>query len=79
MPPPQPKSKRGQIFQNGPGATRTRDLLLRRQALYPTELRTRSEGGNSLGEVLCATKRRWKVGVGSAPGARLKLSKQGLD
>jgi hypothetical protein len=25
---------------NGPGATRTRDLLLRRQALYPTELRT---------------------------------------
>ena len=26
--------------QSGPGATRTRDLLLRRQALYPTELRT---------------------------------------
>jgi len=27
---------------HGPGATRTRDLLLRRQALYPTELRTRN-------------------------------------
>ena len=30
---------------NGPGATRTRDLLLRRQALYPTELRTLVAGG----------------------------------
>ena len=28
------------MFLNGPGAIRTRDLLLRRQALYPTELRT---------------------------------------
>ena len=31
----------GEEFRSGPGATRTRDLLLRRQALYPTELRTR--------------------------------------
>jgi hypothetical protein len=30
--------------ESGPGATRTRDLLLRRQALYPTELRTRTTG-----------------------------------
>jgi hypothetical protein len=29
--------------ESGPGATRTRDLLLRRQALYPTELRTRND------------------------------------
>ena len=34
------KSDRGKDFRSGPGATRTRDLLLRRQALYPTELRT---------------------------------------
>src|ERR687890_320846 len=27
--PPRPKSKRGRGFQSGPGATRTRDLLLR--------------------------------------------------
>ena len=33
----------GRSFQSGPGATRTRDLLLRRQALYPTELRTRKD------------------------------------
>jgi hypothetical protein len=39
--PATPKYRRGKIFQSGPGATRTRDLLLRRQALYPTELRTR--------------------------------------
>ena len=39
-----PKSQREKNFQNGPGATRTRDLLLRRQALYPTELRTLSTG-----------------------------------
>jgi hypothetical protein len=32
---------------SGPGATRTRDLLLRRQALYPTELRTRQTGCES--------------------------------
>ena len=32
--------KKGKMFRSGPGATRTRDLLLRRQALYPTELRT---------------------------------------
>jgi hypothetical protein len=38
--PATPKYRRGKIFQSGPGATRTRDLLLRRQALYPTELRT---------------------------------------
>jgi len=30
-PPPRPKSKRGQSFRSGPGATRTRDLLLGRQ------------------------------------------------
>ena len=36
-------SGRGFEFRNGPGATRTRDLLLRRQALYPTELRTRND------------------------------------
>ena len=29
------------IVQSGLGAIRTRDLLLRRQALYPTELRAR--------------------------------------
>jgi hypothetical protein len=29
-PPPRPKSKRGIMFRSGPGATRTRDLLLRR-------------------------------------------------
>jgi hypothetical protein len=40
--PATPKYRRGKIFQSGPGATRTRDLLLRRQALYPTELRTRN-------------------------------------
>ena len=40
-PPLRPKSQRGMKFQSGPGAIRTRDLLLRRQALYPTELRTR--------------------------------------
>src|SRR5918995_3608696 len=34
-------------FRNGPGAIRTRDLLLRRQALYPTELRTRDGGEKS--------------------------------
>ena len=28
--------------ESGPGATRTRDLLLRRQALYPAELRART-------------------------------------
>ena len=38
-----PKCKRGRTFRSGPGATRTRDLLLRRQALYPTELRTRND------------------------------------
>jgi hypothetical protein len=42
-PPLQPKSKRGNSFRSGPGATRTRDLLLRRQALYPAELRTRKD------------------------------------
>jgi integrase len=40
-PPQAPKYRRGTIFLSGPGAIRTRDLLLRRQALYPTELRTR--------------------------------------
>ena len=49
--PPQPKSKRGKTFQSGPGATRTRDLLLRRQALYPTELRTRGCGEGKLGVI----------------------------
>src|SRR5829696_6095236 len=34
------------MFRSGPGATRTRDLLLRRQALYPTELRTRIMRGS---------------------------------
>jgi hypothetical protein len=28
-PPPRPKSKWGKTFRSGPGATRTRDLLLR--------------------------------------------------
>src|SRR5690606_38459964 len=32
--------------RSGPGATRTRDLLLRRQALYPTELRTQLTSTN---------------------------------
>ena len=41
--PPLVKVWRGFKFQSGPGATRTRDLLLRRQALYPTELRTRKD------------------------------------
>ena len=40
-PPPAWKCQRGR-FRSGPGAIRTRDLLLRRQALYPTELRTLS-------------------------------------
>ncbi len=40
---PSPKVRRGKVFRSGPGATRTRDLLLRRQALYPTELRTRKD------------------------------------
>ena len=35
-------------FRSGPGATRTRDLLLRRQALYPTELRTLGFGSGKL-------------------------------
>ena len=34
-------SLRGFRFDYGPGGIRTHDLLLRRQALYPTELRTR--------------------------------------
>src|SRR5689334_12648862 len=34
------KSGRGFNFLYGPGGIRTHDLLLRRQALYPTELRT---------------------------------------
>jgi hypothetical protein len=38
--PPASKRERGAKLESGPGATRTRDLLLRRQALYPTELRT---------------------------------------
>src|SRR3954470_4571762 len=38
--------------KSGPGATRTRDLLLRRQALYPAELRTLISGGEI----------RWLVG-----------------
>src|SRR4051812_30236293 len=43
---PADRSRRGFDFQSsGPGATRTRDLLLRRQALYPTELRTLISGG----------------------------------
>ena len=33
-------AKWGKHFVHGPGAIRTRDLLLRRQALYPAELRT---------------------------------------
>ena len=33
------------VLPHGPGAIRTRDLLLRRQALYPAELRTRSLKG----------------------------------
>ena len=41
--PAAPKHRRGKKFRSGPGATRTRDLLLRRQALYPTELRTRKD------------------------------------
>ena len=44
-PPLASKAERGNNFRSGPGATRTRDLLLRRQALYPTELRTRLSGG----------------------------------
>ena len=46
------------MFRSGPGATRTRDLLLRRQALYPTELRTRMGAENSLPRNLSATSRR---------------------
>ena len=42
-----PKYRRGKVFQSGPGATRTRDLLLRRQALYPAELRTRNREGKT--------------------------------
>jgi hypothetical protein len=38
--PPALKCRWERKFRNGPGAIRTRDLLLRRQALYPTELRT---------------------------------------
>ena len=34
-------------LEHGPGATRTRDLLLRRQALYPAELRTRLREGKT--------------------------------
>jgi hypothetical protein len=34
-PPPTPKSQRGKIFQSGPGAIRTRDLLLRRGIRTP--------------------------------------------
>ena len=36
------------VHRSGPGATRTRDLLLRRQALYPTELRTLGFGSGKL-------------------------------
>jgi hypothetical protein len=50
-PPPALKCQRGKAFQSGPGATRTRDLLLRRQALYPTELRTRRSGGGKLAQM----------------------------
>src|SRR3954469_12194049 len=49
--------RRGQI--SGPGATRTRDLLLRRQALYPTELRTRIVRGSWPPEPLFATTVEW--------------------
>jgi hypothetical protein len=48
QPPLTPKCRRGKTFRSGPGATRTRDLLLRRQALYPAELRTRGSGRGKL-------------------------------
>jgi hypothetical protein len=55
-PPPARMCRRGKAFQSGPGATRTRDLLLRRQALYPAELRTRRSGGeNSPDRTVSAT------------------------
>ena len=40
---PRPSASDGEATSklDGPGAIRTRDLLLRRQALYPAELRTR--------------------------------------
>lgn len=46
--PPTSKQGRDKEFRSGPGATRTRDLLLRRQALYPTELRTLGFGSGKL-------------------------------
>jgi hypothetical protein len=46
--PPRSKKGRGKEFRSGPGAIRTRDLLLRRQALYPTELRTLGFGSGKL-------------------------------
>src|SRR3954447_15320474 len=46
-------------MRSGPGATRTRDLLLRRQALYPTELRTRIVGGSWPPGPLFATTVEW--------------------
>ena len=47
------------VTSHGPGGIRTHDLLLRRQALYPTELRTRDDlksiTGNSLDQSSSAT------------------------
>ena len=42
------RSASGADVPSGPGATRTRDLLLRRQALYPAELRTHRSGRGKL-------------------------------
>src|SRR5207302_5304021 len=37
------RNSREFAFLNAPGATRTRDLLLRRQTLYPAELRAQND------------------------------------
>src|SRR3954447_10970501 len=57
-------------FRSGPGATRTRDLLLRRQALYPTELRTRRSGGENSPECPVYATSRWLAAGPLGPPAQ---------
>jgi hypothetical protein len=69
-------------LEHGPGATRTRDLLLRRQALYPAELRTRIQGGeNSPRSTVSATGPRgyWKTGRAAHQGGSSRSGRPDLN
>src|SRR5271163_1730627 len=63
----QPGSSEEENKQNeggGPGGTRTPDILLRRQMLYPAELRARSEfstAGRRFNAVECVAAKRLSV------------------